>query len=72
VRSYGEAVDAGLTSPTREPHTAVRSARGSCESAKMALDTTCRALIIVVERYAVTLTPPKWEIPDHGLSRSGP
>jgi len=43
VRSYAEAVDAGLTSPSREVHAAVGSPRRTAKSPKMAFDMTCGA-----------------------------
>ena len=55
-----------------EQHAALGSARGTDESAKMALDTTGRARIIAAERYAVGSMAAKSGSPDYKWSPSSP
>ena len=65
MRSYGDGVDIGRTSPSCEPHMPVRSPRGSAKSWKTALDKACRAPIIETERPAIAVTAAIWEIPGY-------
>ena len=54
-------LDAEAVSASREPHAAAGSPRVTRESAKMAVDATCRAATIAVEWFAITVTAAKWK-----------